>query len=662
MRKMCLFLFVSWALCLVPFSFSRAAEDQGASSWQEFLKGKPLPQPSFSLSDPGAPSFLDYEKYGTFRNLGREGYYFEIQDMKGLREAVGEGVFPNSGAVFKDPAYHAVMSRGNVRVSHWDMLKSGDFQKSFFVWSQAPEDPGVKTFFTAQALEKAGHILPALKAYDAALVHFPRSACWAADGSFVWYIAPSAIGAIERLCGDYLDLNCELKGAFFDIKNGEDTDLKNDVIRVNPGKIVRKTFLEKIADLPKLSSLKIVQTRGKGRVQLVEYSNGHWQMRVDGKPYFIKGISYWPTEIGIGPMSDENFSSRWMFLDKDKDGVIDAPFESWVDENNNGKRDGNEKAVGDFFLLKDMGVNTIRLYADNHPASQYDPTLINKPLLRDLYGRFGISVIVGDFLGAYTLGSGASWEKGTDYTDPEQRRRMKDVVRSKVMDLKDEPFVLMWILGNENNLPSDYMGVNATRTNAAQHPEAYAKFLNEVATMIHEIDKNHPVAVGNLELGLVETYKEFAPEIDILGVNSYRGTDGFGSLFSDAKKKFDRPVLVPEFGCDAYFEGRGVDEDGQRAYHEGNWRDLVLNKAGGPRVGNVIGGVIFEYLDEWWKAPGDPEDQQAIHSQHVMPFPDGQGHEEWFGIVGHATGSNDSLSRHLRKAYFYYKGNSKIPE
>ena len=166
-------------------------------------------------------------------------------------------------------------------------------------------------------------------------------------------------------------------------------------------------------------------------------------------------------------MSDENFFSRWMLTDKDKDGVIDAPYKSWVDENNNGRRDDSEKAPGDFYLLKDMGVNAIRLYPDNHPISQYDPTLVNKPLLRELYQRFGIRVMIGDFLGAYTLGSGASWEKGTDYTDPEQCRLMKSVVRAKVMDLKDEPFVLMWILGNENNLPAGYMGVNASRTNAA---------------------------------------------------------------------------------------------------------------------------------------------------------------------------------------------------
>ena len=139
--------------------------------------------------------------------------------------------------------------------------------------------------------------------------------------------------------------------------------------------------------------------------------------------------------------------------------------------------------------------------------------------------------------------------------------------------------------------------------------------------------------------------------------------DGFGTLFEDAKKVFDRPVFLTEFGCDAYAQSVGVDEESQMKYDAGNWRDIVLNKAGGPKVGNAIGGSVFEFIDEWWKAPGDPEDQQSTQSQHAMPFPDGYGHEEWFGVTGHAEGSKDSLSRHLRKAYFYFKDNfDKIPE
>jgi beta-glucuronidase len=220
----------------------------------------------------------------------------------------------------------------------------------------------------------------------------------------------------------------------------------------------------------------------------------------------------------------------------------------------------------------------------------------------------------------------------------------------------------MWVLGNENNLPSNYLGVNATRTNAASHPEVYARFINEVAEMIHRIDGNHPVAVGNLELGMIDYYKKYAPALDILGVNSYRGMDGFGALFLDVKKGLDKPVLLMEYGCDAYTEGKGPDEDRQYKYLKGNLRDIIYNKAGGPGVGNALGGFIFEYLDEWWKAPHDPDDQHSTVHQQMGQTPDGYIHEEWFGIAGQGSGKHSPFERHLRKSYYYFKDVlNKIP-
>ena len=648
--------------CLMAPSLLEAkerADSKVDNFWKEFFQGYPLPKQAFNLMSLGQSIFMDYGQYGEFQNLGQANYRYEIKNEEGLKKAVGEGIYPNTD-VYKNSQYRKLNKQGQMKGSPWDYVRSKDFEKAFFIWTQAKEDPGVRMFYIAKVLENAGLIQQAIKTYYAAIVYFPRSVAWAADHTYVWYIAPTAISSIERLCRDYPTLNCELQGASFDIQNADGTNLSNAIIKVNPGKIIRRTIAERINEMIKLDSLKIVETRGEGQVKTIKFANGEWQMQVDGKPYFVKGITYAPTEVGLGPQKDMNFDARWMFTDKNKNGIIDAPYEAWVE--NNGK-DSSRKPIGDFELLKEMGINTIRIYASNNPINKYDPTLVNKPLLRDMYKRFGIKVIIGDFLGAYTVGSGASWEKGTDYTDPQQRARMKEIVKEKVMDLKDEPFVLMWILGSENNLPADYLGVNASRTNAASQPEAYAKFINEVAQMVHAIDKNHPVAVGNLELGLLDYYRQYAPAIDILGVNSYRGAEGFGSLFLDVKKQLDKPVLITEYGCDAYTENQGPDEDRQLAYLQGNLRDIIYNMAGGPGVGNTIGGIVFEYLDEWWKAPHDSYDHQATVHQQMGQSPDGYVHEEWFGIVGQGDGENSPFQRHLRKSYFYFKDVlNKIPE
>ncbi|MFH0879803.1 MAG: hypothetical protein V2A34_08835, partial [Lentisphaerota bacterium] len=183
-----------------------------------------------------------------------------------------------------------------------------------------------------------------------------------------------------------------------------------------------------------------------------------------------------------------------------------------------------------------------------------------------------------------------------------------------------------------------------------------AEFVNELAEMIHELDPNHPVAIGNLGSGMAEEYRQYAPAIDIFGMNAYMGPNGFGGTWDEVRSKFDRPVLILEYGCDAYAEGRGPDEEAQANYHRGALRDLVLNQAGGELAGNCIGGVIFEYLDEWWKA-GDDIHTQSVVSQWQGPMPDNKVHEEWFGIMGQGSGRNSPFERAPRQAYYMYKEN-----
>lgn len=638
----------------IPESSAVSTLKTGDILWK-IQEGLPLPQPKFALFDPGSPEVIDYRQYGEIRGAGTTEYRYVINKAEQLKKAIGEGIYPNEMGVYKDPIFLKYKEQNALGGSHWDYLSSPDYLKAFYVWAKTNEEKGVKTYFTARILEKAGLLIPALKAYYAALIHFPKSACWSADNKFVWYIAPAAIADIKRLCRDYPQLNLEFVEASFTLQNGNDTNLANDIITINPGYFVKKTLAQKRQSMNELKALSITETRGEGKVQLVKFQNGHWQLRIDGRPFFVRGVTYLPTEIGLGT-SDPHFDSRWMFLDKNNNGKIDVLSDVWIDKNNNGQRDANEPLVSDFQLMKDIGINAIRMYIPNKTISGYDPSLVNKPLLREMHKKYGIWVIAGDFLGAYTLGSGASWQTGTDYTNPQERQSMLETVRAKVMDLKDEPFILMWLLGNENNMAADYTGVNATRTKATVHPEAYAQFLQEVAQLIHELDPDHPVAIGNIETNLLEEYKQFAPAIDVLGINSYRGAQGFGDLWENVKNKFDRPILITEYGCDAYAQGKGPDEDGQLEYHRGNFRDIVFNKAGGPGAGNAIGGVIFEYLDEWWKdTRNDPNDQQQTNATFAFPFPDGFSHEEWLGIVSQGKGQNSPFERHLRKTYFYYK-------
>jgi beta-galactosidase len=297
--------------------------------------------------------------------------------------------------------------------------------------------------------------------------------------------------------------------------------------------------------------------------------------------------------------------------------------------------------------MKDMGCNAIRLLNTN---------VLNKELLRDLYKKYGIKVLICDPLGAYTVHSGADWKEGTDYSSKTQCGKMKEFVRKTVLEYKDEEWVLGYILGNENNMPGEYMGVNASRTRANSQPRIYAEFLNEVAAMVRQLDPDHIVGVGNMQLGLIEYYAKYAPELDFIGVNEYPGSSGFGSLWIRARATIDRPILMVEFGCDAYATGKGPDEDAQANYIKNGWEDIVYNSAGNPGAGNSIGGMVFEWLDEWWKdTRGDPLSSHSEEPTFEMAFPDGFSQEEWLGIVGQGNGSKSPFLRQPRKAYYALK-------
>ncbi len=606
--------------------------------------------PLFPIKDAGVEFPVAYENYGTFSNRASGDYRYKIANRAALSKAVGAAIFPNNGSsLSQDSAYRRWKSKNPKALNPWEHVQSGDPQKDFYVWATAQSlGPGTKLLFTGNALAVAGHYRQAHTAYHAVLVHVPREACWSADNTFVWYVAGEALNRIETITNQHPEIGYRLKGSVFKVMNGTDTDLRNDRFVIDPGYWVKRGASKPVS----LSSLKVIHQRGLGKVQVVQFENKHWQLRVNGKPMMIRGVSYAPVPIG---KSLSSYGNRWMFADDDGNGKPDAPYDSWLDENKNGQQDGNEPATGDFQLMKSMGVNAIRIYRASD-GTTYDGSEFNKELLRDMRERYGIYAVMGDFLGAYTKGSGASWDEGTDYTDPVQLETMRQLVKDYVTDHKNEPYVLLWLLGNENLMPADYSGVNATRTKAAGQVEAYLKFVNEVAEMIHLLDPDHPVAVGNLDALKLEEHAKHAPHVDIFGANSYRGNGGFGSLWKNIQQDFDRPVLITEYGCDAFdSRSEGEDEKAQSDYHKGAWEDIYLHRGGGVEEGNAIGGIIFEYMDEWWKSQNGSWDSQDRTKDSPMAFPDSWSSEEFLGILSQGDGNESPLLRRPRQVYSMYK-------
>ncbi|MDX1531938.1 MAG: glycoside hydrolase family 2 TIM barrel-domain containing protein, partial [Rhodothermales bacterium] len=154
-----------------------------------------------------------------------------------------------------------------------------------------------------------------------------------------------------------------------------------------------------------------------------------------------------------------------------------------------------------------------------------------------------------------TFGLWAGQERqGFDYNDSKavqaQLYRFREVVRA----YKDHPAILMWGVGNENDLfYEDFKVWDA---------------INDIAEMIQEEDPNHPVmtVTAGLDVAEVQLIKERAPAIDVYGVNTYGELVGGTRAFRDygyegpdvgtmlRRAGWDGPYVIAEWGPDGHWE------------------------------------------------------------------------------------------------------------
>ncbi|NLE64315.1 MAG: tetratricopeptide repeat protein [Elusimicrobia bacterium] len=642
---------------IARFPFSQAWDPSRGSYWsiaeksRESIKrmtgedekdqGSEKPRSVPRIFKPGTDKIIDYAQYGTIEGAGTKKYKFKVNNPNVLSRAVGEGIYPNTADILQNPRYREVLKEKRLEGSHWDFANTPDLEAAYFKWAMAPEHWGVKLFFIGLTLEKAGMNLEAIKAYHALIVHFPNTVAWT-YWQTPWYPAQAAVAKIKNILRMHPELELVYEKGSVQVLNGTDNDVKNDVFVVNPGAIkvdasaVHKRHRDLKAVARSLGRPKRIL--GGRKTRLVQYNNGHWQLFTDNEAFMIHGVTYAPTKVGQSP--DKGNLANWMTEDTNGNGRADGPFDSWVDANRNDEQDPDEPVVGDFQLMKEMGVNTLRIYDEQ--------SKIDKTILREMFERFGMRVIVGSFVGKYAIGSGASWAEGTDYGDPQHRANLMRRIEAMVQEYKDEPYVLFWLLGNENNY--------GVASNADKKPVEYYTFINDVAKRIKEIDPTRPVAICNGDIIQMDYVAKYAPLIDIYGANIYRGDYGFGAFWDDVRRVLDRPAFITEYGAPAFAKGFDLmeAEEAQGRYHRGNWLDIEYNSAGhDDGAGNSVGGVVFEWLDEWWK-----NYEPTLHDKKadvIGPFAGGYYFEEWFGIVGQGNGRNSPFMRQLRKAYFVYE-------
>jgi hypothetical protein len=364
-----------------------------------------------------------------------------------------------------------------------------------------------------------------------------------------------------------------------------------------------------------------------GKVVVVKSGNG-FKLTVDGKETFINGMNWDYFPIG----TNYNYS-----LWNQSDDVIMAALDLEMP------------------LLKNMGVNVIRQYTGVPPK-----------WVKYIYENYGIYTMLNHSFGRYGLTIKGKWEPNTDYSNPDVREVLLKETKEMVSQYKETPGLLLFLLGNENNYGLFWRGAeteNIPMADRRSTKDAYFlyKLFNDAVKELKIIDSNHPMAICNGDLLFSDIIAKECTDIDILGINSYRGLT-FTDLYDRVKNELNMPVVLTEFGSDAFNTiANKEDQEYQAKVLLSNWKEIYLNAVGMGKNENSLGGFTFQFSDGWWKTGQtinlEEHDATASWSNggYSNDFVKGENNmnEEWFGICAKGqTNERGTYELYPRAAYY----------
>jgi hypothetical protein len=376
-----------------------------------------------------------------------------------------------------------------------------------------------------------------------------------------------------------------------------------------------------------LMLVSVTATAQTNRVEVVENADG-WRMLVDGEPLMVNGMNwdYFP----IGTNYEYDFWGQPASFIKN---ALDY----------------------EMGLLKNMGVNSIRVY-----------TGITREWIEYIYDNYGIYTMLNHSFGRYGVMLSDGWMANTEYSDPRVQELLLREVTEMVTEFRGTRGLLLYLLGNENNYGLFWGGaetedIPVVDRQSTVRARAMYQLFNAGALAMKEIDQDRPIAMANGDLLFMDLVVQYVPDMDIFGANVYRG-ETFTDLYDRVAAEYGKPVLLTEFGSDA-FNARTNQEDQlmQAHYKKLNWLDIYQNAAGLGRANNSIGGYTFQWSDGWWKL-GQTEDLDVhntgaswANGGYQMDYVSGENNmnEEWFGIMAKGpTNAAGHFELFPRAAYY----------
>lgn len=206
-------------------------------------------------------------------------------------------------------------------------------------------------------------------------------------------------------------------------------------------------------------------------------------------------------------------------------------------------------------------------------------------------------------------------------------------------ETKDHPAIIGYLIGNEQNAASG----NGNNPLFWQAMETIAAAVKTTAP-----DKLVSIPITDVITQVAE-YDSVVPTIDFWSIQVYRSTT-FGTFFEEYRVASEKPVVLTEFGYDAYDNIAKSEYPDNAAFSADVVEEMLYEIEDNSDV--CAGGIIFSYRDEWWKADGSltTQDNGGIFAGGM---PDRFLNEEWWGIF--SAEDNGFLPDILTPRAMYYR-------
>ena len=367
-------------------------------------------------------------------------------------------------------------------------------------------------------------------------------------------------------------------------------------------------------------------------VKIVQDANGGWEMLVDNKQFFVKGVVW-----AVNPPGTSHWFNLWDESDRTIRKVLDI--------------EGAQMA--------EAGINAMRVGGD-----------IPRKWVEYMYNKHGIYTIIQDGMSRWGASANGRYYFPTNYYVQGIRDNVIKTCREILERHKDTTGLLLYMFGDGNGHGFYWPGDDNAPDVVAKYgvdprfrkARSFFSLLEEVCSMAKEIDPYRPVGYLGNDLGWIELIAEECPSIDFLGVNlgGDWGTRAAGDKFwADAREKLDKPIIMGSIGILAWNPKTDQeDQYSQLDWTASLWEDIYQN-AYGKGQSNALGGCVSEWADQWYKNDYDFGTAPQIWEHDTLPTGTNPGYSyshvdgqrnmspEWGGIT--AQGQHRYISWFTQK-------------